>query len=525
MSPTIKADKADTSDTTDKPNTTDTTDTTDTSDTTDTFDTTDKADTTDTTDSAGQADKADFGVIGIGVMGRNLALNIEGHGFSVALFNRNPEHTASLVAQHKDLRLVATSTLEDLANHLTSPRKILIMIPAGAPVDQAIDALVPHLSPGDILIDGGNEFFENTERRAAALSALGLEYVGMGVSGGSEGARHGPSLMPGCSAKAYKDLYPILSLIAAQVADGPCVTRIGPGGSGHYVKMVHNGIEYGDMQLIAETYDLLKHVGGLSNAELAQTFAAWNEGDLESYLIEITAKIFATRDPESSGELVDQIVDTAQMKGTGSWTVKEGADLGAPIPTIASSVDARLMSAMKPLRLVASKLLSGPTPGPIGEAKAQIIADARAALYAAKMCSYAQGLGLLARASETHRWGLDLAEIARIWKAGCIIRAAFLGRIQEAFNRDSQLANLLFDATFAAELATRQDGWRTTITRAVHSGLPVATLTASLSYYDALRRDRLPANLTQAQRDFFGAHTFERLDRPGAFHHDWSAEA
>jgi 6-phosphogluconate dehydrogenase len=343
----------------------------------------------------------------------------------------------------------------------------------------------------------------------------------MGVSGGSEGARHGPSLMPGCSAQAYEHLYPILSLIAAQVADGPCVTRIGPGGSGHYVKMVHNGIEYGDMQLIAETYDILKHVGGLTNAELAETFATWNEGELESYLIEITSKIFATQDPETGGELVDQILDTAQMKGTGSWTVMEGAELGAPIPTIASSVDARLMSAMRPLRLEGARRLSGPVIKPSTDPKSDIIADARAALYAAKTCSYAQGLGLLARASATHGWALDLAEIARIWKAGCIIRAAFLGQVQDAFNRDSQLANLLFDEAFAAELARLQDGWRNTIARAVHAGIPVATLTASLSYYDALRRERLPANLTQAQRDFFGAHTFERLDRPGKFHHEW----
>ncbi len=465
---------------------------------------------------------AELGVIGLGVMGANLALNVEEKGFPVAVFNRSRDKTDELMAEAKGKKVVPTYSYQELADRLARPRQVLIMVKAGAPVDQTIEHLVPYLSPGDIIIDGGNEFYTNTERRAAELAKKGFEFVGMGVSGGEEGARHGPSLMPGGTAAAYERLRPIVSKIAAQVSDGPCVTHIGPGGAGHYVKMVHNGIEYGDMQLIAEIYDLLKNVGGLSNEQLAETFHEWNRGELESFLIEVTEAVFREKDPETGGHLLDQIVDTAQMKGTGSWTVKEGAELGSPIPTIASSVDARLMSAMRPLRLEGAKRLSGPRPTPNKAEQAQIIADARAALYAAKTCSYAQGLGLLSRASAERSWDLNLGEIARIWKGGCIIRAAFLGRIQAAYGRDRGLTNLLFDGDFARELAERQDGWRRTVGRAIQQGIAVATLTASLSYYDALRRERLPANLTQAQRYFFGAHTFERLDRPGHFHHEWN---
>jgi 6-phosphogluconate dehydrogenase len=464
---------------------------------------------------------ADFGVIGLGVMGANLALNVEEKGFSIAVYNRSRDKTDELLAANPGKKITAAFTPAELVKSLKRPRNILIMVKAGTPVDQTIDSLLPHLEHGDVIIDGGNELFTNTERRSASLIAKGFGFVGMGVSGGEEGARHGPSMMPGCSVEAYKNLEPIVTKIAAQVADGPCVTRIGPGGSGHYVKMVHNGIEYGDMQLIAETYDLLKNVGGLDNAELAAVFADWNKGELESFLIEITATVLAEKDPDGGGHLVDKILDTAQMKGTGSWTVKEGADLGSPIPTIASSVDARLMSAMRPTRLIGAQKLDGPKPKKSGDDKKLIIEDARAALYAAKMCSYAQGLGLLAKASKERTWDLNFGEIARIWKGGCIIRAAFLGRIQEAYKRDKNLANLLFDESFGKELAARQDGWRRTVVRASQSGISVSTLTASLSYYDALRRERLPANLTQAQRDFFGAHTFERLDKPGVFHHEW----
>ncbi len=468
-------------------------------------------------------EKAEFGVIGLGVMGANLAQNIEEKGFSVALFNRSRDKTEELLAATKGKRFVGAYSLEELAKKLETPRRILIMVKAGAPVDSTIEGLLPHLAKGDVVIDGGNEFYTNTERRNDKLTALGIDFIGMGVSGGEEGARHGPSLMPGGAKAAYQKIEPIVTKIAAQVEDGPCVTYIGAGGAGHYVKMVHNGIEYGDMQLIAETYDVLKHVGGLSNAELADVFTEWNKSELESFLIEITSKIFRKKDPETGGELVDSIVDATAMKGTGTWTVKEGADTLSPLPTIASAVDARVMSSQRDLRLRGAEILQGPSPKVDPAAKKQVIADARAALYAAKACSYAQGLGLLAKASATHKWDLKLGEIARIWKGGCIIRAAFLGRIQKAYGKSAGLENLLFDADFKKELGARQEGWRRFVCRAIESGISVPTTTASLSYYDSLRRKRLPANLTQAQRDFFGAHTYQRLDREGTFHTEWES--
>lgn len=467
-------------------------------------------------------DTSDFGVVGMGVMGANLALNIEEKGFSVAVQDRDVAKVDAFVKANEEKKVRGVGSAADLARSLSRPRRILIMVPAGRAVDSVIEGLTPHLEAGDVLIDGGNEFYVNTERRMTALENTGIEFIGMGVSGGEEGARHGPSMMPGGSRKAYAAIEPVVTKIAAQVEDGPCVTYIGPGGAGHYVKMVHNGIEYGDMQLIAEIYDLLKHVGGLSNDELADVFAEWNEGELESFLVEITARIFRQKDDASDADLIDVILDTAKMKGTGSWTVQEGAELAAPIPTIAAAVDARLLSGMRPMRLTGAERLSGPTPSISKDDKKALIADARAALYAAKTCSYAQGLGLLAKASEERSWDLDLGEIARIWKAGCIIRAAFLGRIQEAFGRDAKLANLLFDDAFAKELAERQDGWRRSVTRAVENGIAVPSLTDSLAYYDSLRRKRLPANLTQAQRDLFGAHTYQRLDRDGTFHTEWN---
>ena len=467
--------------------------------------------------------KPQFGVIGLGVMGANLALNAEEKGFPVAVYDRARAQTDKFMDKAAGKAAVPTYDAGAFAQALSTPRRILIMVPAGAPVDATIEALMPHLSPGDVLIDGGNEFYTNTARRSADLDAKGIEFIGMGVSGGADGARNGPSLMPGGQRDAYQKIEDIVTKIAAQVEDGPCVTYIGPGGAGHYVKMVHNGIEYGDMQLIAETYDLLKHVGGLSNDALADVFDEWNRGELESFLIEITAKIFREDDPEGSGRLIDAILDTAKMKGTGSWTVEEGARLAAPIPTIASSVDARVLSGMRDLRLQGAEILKGPNPQVSAEDQKQIVGDARAALYAAKMCSYAQGLGLLKLASEANDWNLQLGEIARIWKAGCIIRAKFLGVIQGAYGRDSSLANLLFDATFAEEMGRLQDGWRRTINRAINAGVAVPTLTASLAYYDSLRRRRLPANMTQAQRDFFGAHTYQRLDRDGNFHTEWAS--
>jgi 6-phosphogluconate dehydrogenase len=476
--------------------------------------------------------KAKFGLIGLGVMGENLALNIEEKGFPIAVFNRSTDKVDDFVKRNPGKKIIGTKSPKEFIESLERPRKFVIMVKAGAPVDQTIEAVRPFLEKDDVVIDGGNEFFTNTERRTKAL-APDIHFVGMGVSGGEEGARHGPSLMPGGSIHSYKVIEPVVTAIAAKV-DGPCVTYIGEGGSGHYVKMVHNGIEYGDMQLIAETYDVLKSVGGLTNSELADVFSEWNTGELDSFLIDITAKIFTKKDDVTGKDLVDVILDRALMKGTGSWTVKESAELLIPIPTIASSVEAREMSAMHALRQKGAEILKGPSPQPVSASeKKEIIADARAALYAAKAVSYAQGFSLLQKAALQYLWRkddkggalpLDNAEIARIWKGGCIIRAKFLGRIQEAFKRDPRLDNLLFDPSFKDELSQRQQGWRRTIARAVNTGIAVPTLSASLSYYDSLRRGRMPMNLTQAQRDFFGAHTYERIDKPQGqfFHTEWS---
>jgi 6-phosphogluconate dehydrogenase len=471
----------------------------------------------------------DIGIVGLGVMGRNLAFNIADKGFSVGGWDAWPEPVDKLAAEAKTEttgRVEAFGALPDLVSALRRPRRLILLVKAGEVVDKTIATLRPLLADADMLIDGGNEHFRNTERRAAELAKDGLRFFGMGVSGGEDGARHGPSLMPGGDRAGYDDMAPILTRIAAQVDDGPCVTYVGPGGSGHYVKMVHNGIEYGDMQLIAEAYDLLRTVGGLSNAELAATFAEWNRGELESYLIEITARIFQVKDPAGAGDLIDAIVDAASMKGTGRWAVQDAAEISAPIPTIAASVEARVLSSDRPARLAASRILPGPgpTPLPVDQRRA-FVDDTRAALYAAKACAYAQGMNLLRRASELRGWNLQLGDLARIWKGGCIIRARLLGRIKAAYERDPGLANLLLDGEFAGELAARQDAWRRVVGRAAAAGVPVLATTASLGYYDSLRRARLPANLTQAQRDFFGAHTYERLDKPGSFHTEWTKES
>ena len=467
-----------------------------------------------------------MGMIGLGVMGRNLSLNIEEKGFSVAAWDAWPEPVDKFVASSQGKRIEGFHALADFVKALQRPRKIIMLVKAGEVVDKTIALLRPLLTPGDLLVDGGNEYYKNTERRTAELATAGIRYFGMGVSGGETGARHGPSMMPGGDRAGYDELSPILTKIAAQHADGPCVTYIGPGGSGHYVKMVHNGIEYGDMQLIAEAYDVLKTLGGLGNRELADVFDAWNEAELQSYLVEITAKILRFEDPEGNGELVDHILDATAQKGTGKWTVQEAAELGVALPTIATSVDARVISFAKKDRVYASGLLPGPTPGPLaGVDKKKLIADVRAALYAAKACSYAQGLNLLRIASETHKWDLHLGELARIWQDGCIIRAQFLGRIKAAYDRDPRLANLLLDPSFREELGTRQDGWRSVVAEAARAGLSVLGTSSSLGYYDMIRRERLPANLTQAQRDFFGSHTYRRTDREGDIHTDWSSLA
>ncbi|MFS8065439.1 MAG: NADP-dependent phosphogluconate dehydrogenase [Byssovorax sp.] len=468
-----------------------------------------------------------IGMVGLGVMGRNLALNMEEKGFSVAAWDAWPEPVDRFVAASAGKKIQGFKDLEAFVKSIRRPRRIVLLVKAGEVVDKTILALRPLLEPGDLLVDGGNEYYLHTERRTKELATAGIRYFGMGVSGGELGARRRASLMPGGDPEGYQELEPILSRIAAPHEDGPCVTYIGPGGSGHYVKMIHNGIEYGDMQLIAEAYDALKTLGGLSNAELADVFEAWNRAELESYLVEITAKIFRAKDPEGKGDLVDLIVDATAQKGTGKWTVQEAAELGVAVPTIATSVEARALSFARAERLVATRLLPGPDPTRApklgAEERARLIEDVRAALYAAKVCSYAQGMNLLRVASQAHGWALDLGELARIWQSGCIIRAKLLGQIKAAFHRDPGLTNLLLDASFREELASRQGGWRRVVAAAAVAGLPLLTTSASLGYYDTSRRERLPANLTQAQRDFFGSHTYKRLDKEGDFHTDWSA--
>ncbi|NEP52043.1 MAG: decarboxylating NADP(+)-dependent phosphogluconate dehydrogenase [Moorea sp. SIO3C2] len=465
-----------------------------------------------------------FGVIGLAVMGENLALNVESRGFPIAVYNRTAAKTEKFMAeraQGKDVK--AAYSLEEFVQALERPRKILVMVKAGKPVDAVIEQLKPLLEPGDMIIDGGNSLYQDTERRTKDLEATGLGFVGMGVSGGEEGALNGPSLMPGGTSSAYKDLEPILVKIAAQVDDGPCVTYIGPGGAGHYVKMAHNGIEYGDMQLIAEAYDVLKNALALDHKQLHEVFAEWNTTDeLNSFLIEITADIFKYIDPETNGPLVEMILDAAGQKGTGRWTVVSSLELGVSIPTIYAAVNARVMSSFKDQRVAAAKEITGPVGKYDGDVKA-FITKVRDALYCSKMCSYAQGMALLSRASEEFNYNLNLSEVARIWKGGCIIRAGFLDKIKNAFNQNPQLPNLLLAPEFKQTILDRQDGWRDVLAVSNKLGIPVPAFSASLDYFDSYRRDRLPQNLTQAQRDYFGAHTYERLDKPRGefFHTDW----
>ena len=476
--------------------------------------------------------KQEVGIVGLAVMGENLALNIAEKGFSISVYNRSTDKVDSFLKRAASElgdkgRVFGAKSPEEFVASLEKPRRIVMMVKAGQPVEDTIAKLSPLLEPGDLLVDGGNEHFTVTERRAAALKGSGIHYLGMGVSGGEDGARHGPSMMPGGPREAYERMEPVLKKIAAQVEGvedpGPCVTYIGPGGAGHYVKMVHNGIEYGDMQLIAEAYDLLRRVGGLSNAELAEVFSSWNQTELKSFLIEISARIFRTADPDGDGELLDKVVDSSGMKGTGKWTVQDAIELGVPVPVIASSVDARVISSSKASRVRMSKILKGPSPQPLaaGE-RQQLIDDVRKALYCAKACSYAQGMRLLTVASQTRKWDLPFGQIAAIWRGGCIIRAQFLGRIKAAFDRDPNLDNLLLDPEFVSELEARQDAWRSVVGRAAAAGVPVLAMAGALSYYDMIRAERLPANLIQAQRDLFGAHTYERTDKSGTFHTEWS---
>jgi 6-phosphogluconate dehydrogenase len=472
--------------------------------------------------------KRTFGVIGLAVMGENLALNVESRGFPIAVFNRSADKTKKFMeirAPGKDIK--AAYSLEEFVQTLERPRNILVMVKAGQPVDAVIEQLKPLLEEGDTIIDGGNSLYDDTERRTKNLESSGLGFVGMGVSGGEEGALKGPSLMPGGTESGYRDLEPILTKIAAQVDDGPCVTYIGPGGAGHYVKMVHNGIEYGDMQLIAEAYDLMKNTLDLSGDELESVFSQWNQTDeLNSFLIEITADIFSNIDPKTNKPLVDSILDSAGQKGTGRWTVVSSLELGVPIPTIYAAVNARVMSAYKDERVAASKVISAPTSKYQGD-KQQFIDQVRDALYCSKMCSYAQGMALLSKASKDLNFYLDLAEIARIWKGGCIIQAGFLDKIKKAFNENPVLPNLLLAPEFKQSIVDRQSAWREVLITANQLGIAVPAFSSSLDYFDSYRRAVLPQNLTQAQRDYFGAHTYERVDRPrGEFTHtDWTKVA
>jgi 6-phosphogluconate dehydrogenase len=472
--------------------------------------------------------KQNFGLIGLAVMGENLALNVESRGFSVAVYNRTTAKTDEFMAKRaQGKNIVATKTLTEFVEALERPRRILVMVQAGKAVDAVIDQLKPMLDPDDMIIDGGNSLYDDTERRTKDLESIGLGFVGMGISGGEEGALNGASMMPGGTRAAYKELEPILTKIAAQVDDGPCVTFIGPGGAGHYVKMVHNGIEYGDMQLIAEAYDLLKNVGGLDGKQLQEVFAEWNITDeLNSFLIEITANIFKYIDPETKQPLVEVIMDAAGQKGTGRWTVMSALELGVSIPTIIAAVNARIMSSYKDERVKASQELTGPSGKYEGDTK-EFVNKVRDALYCSKICSYAQGMALLSAASKSYNYDLDLSEISRIWKGGCIIRAGFLDKIKTAFKDDPALPNLLLAPEFKQSILDRQSAWRDVLATACKLGIAVPAFSASLDYFDSYRRDRLPQNVTQAQRDYFGAHTYERTDKPRGefFHTEWTQAA
>ena len=486
---------------------------------------------------------SEIGLIGLAVMGQNLALNIADHGFKISVYNRTTAKMEDFVAANPDTPggLVGCATLEDFVASLKRPRKIIILVQAGWATDKVIEGLLPLLETGDIIIDGGNAKWDDTIRREQELTARGLRFIGSGVSGGEEGARFGPSLMPGGSPEAWEYLEPIWKAIAAKVdpdtgkplegaAPGKpveggfsCTAYIGPDGAGHYVKMVHNGIEYGDMQMICEAYDLMQQVLGLSPAEMGDIFAEWNKGELDSFLIEITADILKQNDPVTGQAFVDVVLDTAGQKGTGKWTSVNALDMGTPAPTVAEAVFARCLSAVKEERVAASKILSGPKPTPYYCDKAELVEAIRQALYASKICSYAQGFQLMREAQKEYHWSLNFGEIAQIFRGGCIIRAAFLQKITEAFAREPELANLLLDPYFKGAIDAAQKNWRRVIALAAEHGVSVPTFSSALAYYDGYRSARLPQNLLQAQRDYFGAHTYERVDQPrGQFYHiDW----
>jgi 6-phosphogluconate dehydrogenase len=464
---------------------------------------------------------SDFGLIGLAVMGQNLTLNIESRGFQVSVFNRSGEATREFIAAHPGKRLLGTQSLTEFVASLARPRTVMLMVKAGAPVDAVIEQLLPLLDKDDIVIDGGNSLYTDTERRSAALAARGLRFVGAGVSGGEEGARKGPAIMPGGPASTWQVLKPIFESIAAKVNGQPCVMHIGEGGAGHYVKMVHNGIEYGDMQLICEAYALFA-AAGMNADEMAAVFEQWNEGELQSYLIQITGKILRQRDAESGKPVVDLILDKAGQKGTGQWTLMNAAENAVVVSTINAAVEARVLSSMKAARVAASQVLRGPA-AQLTTDRAALVAQVRDALYASKIVSYTQGFDLMRTMGEKKNWGLDLGGIASIWRGGCIIRARFLNRITEAYRAEPALANLMLAPFFRDALNASQAAWREVVATAVRHGIAVPAMSASLAYYDAYRCARLPANLLQAQRDFFGAHTYERIDKPAGqwFHTDW----
>lgn len=469
--------------------------------------------------------KQQIGVIGLAVMGKNLALNIESRGFSVSVYNRSPEKTHDLLNEAAGKNLAGTFSVEEFVQSLEVPRKILIMVQAGKATDATIEQLLPHLDQGDIIIDGGNAYFPDTVRRSKELEDKGFRFIGTGVSGGEEGALKGPSIMPGGQESAYKLVEPILTAISAKVNDEPCCTYIGPDGAGHYVKMVHNGIEYGDMQLICEAYQLLKDVVGLDEKQLHATFTEWNEGELDSYLIEITKDIFAEYDEETGKPMVDVILDAAGQKGTGKWTSQSSLDLGVPLSMITESVFSRFLSAMKEERVAASQVLNGPEVQPWDGDTAEFVENVRKALFASKIVSYAQGFAQLRVASEEYNWNLQYGELAKIWRGGCIIRSRFLQNITDAFTNNPELKNLLLDPFFKDVMHSYQDAWRKVVAAAVTRGIPVPGFASALAYYDSYRSERLPANLLQAQRDYFGAHTFQRVDKEGSFHHNWLSDS
>lgn len=467
--------------------------------------------------------QADIGLIGLAVMGQNLALNIDEKGYSIAVFNRTTSKVDDfLKGAGKDSKITGTHTIQELVKSLKRPRRIIMMVKAGSAVDQLIDELLPYLEPGDILIDGGNSLFTDTNRRTKDLEAKGILFVGAGISGGEEGARHGPSIMPGGNPKAWPHIKEIFQAIAAKVDTGePCCDWVGDEGAGHYVKMVHNGIEYGDIQLICEAYQLLKQGVRLNNDQLSHVFGTWNEKELDSYLIEITSHVFRQKD-EDGKAVVDNILDVAGQKGTGKWTAINALDLGMPLTLIGEAVFARNLSSLKDERVQASKLLKGPQDSYKGDSN-EFIDHVRNALYASKIISYAQGFMLMHQAAEEYKWNLNYGAVALLWRGGCIIRSRFLGKIKDAYTKNPKLQNLLLDDYFANEIASCQSGWRNAIASAVQIGVPTPCFSSALSFYDGYRCARLPANLLQALRDYFGAHTYERIDRPrGEFHHtDW----